>query len=390
MSFALGLEVCLAAPPPALTGKRFGLLVNQASVDGRFRYAHELWHERFPGQLAALFSPQHGLFSEQQDNMVETPNGRDPRNNVPVHSLYADTRRPTRAMLDGFDLLIIDLQDVGTRVYTYIWTLTNCLEACAQFGIPVLVLDRPNPLGGVVIEGPMLTAGFESFVGRASIPMRHGLTIGELALYLNESMHLGATVEVVKMSGWERRMMWPDLGRSWVPTSPNLPRFEGVLAYPGQVLVEGTRLSEGRGTTTPFEVVGAPYVDPERLARRVVEFGCEGAVLRPIRFEPTFHKHAGQSCGGVYIHPIDSETFRPYRLGLAVLGAVRELWPGDFEWLPPPYEYETEKMPIDILSGSDRARRGVDAGLTTSALDELCAVDAERWKQQTSTSRLYK
>lgn len=242
----LGLERCLQEPHPILQGKRFGLLVNQASVDKDFRYAHELLNERFPGQIAALFGPQHGLWSEQQDNMIETGHGKDPRLGIPVYSLYAESRRPSPEMLEGLDILVVDLQDVGTRVYTYIWTLSYCLAACAQQGIPVLVLDRPNPLGGIVVEGSRLDPEYRSFVGRASIPMRHALTMGEMAVFLNNHMGLGAEVHVQEMQGWRRSMLWPETGRSWIPTSPNLPRIEGVLLYPGMVLLEGTNLSEGR------------------------------------------------------------------------------------------------------------------------------------------------
>ena len=262
----IGLENCLDGPPDVLRGARFGLLVNQASVDFRYRYSHDLLAEAFPGQLAALFSPQHGLWSEDQDNMIETPHGRHPRLGIPAYSLYAEGRKPSAEMLEGLDCLVVDLQDVGTRVYTYIWTVSYCLEACREQGIPLVLLDRPNPLGGDRIEGPRLQTSYSSFVGRAAVPMRHGLTVGEMAGYLNRSMGIDATLEVVRMSAWQRSMTFDQIGRPWIPPSPNLPRPEGVGLYPGMVLVEGTNLSEGRGTTTPFEIVGAPFVDPHALA----------------------------------------------------------------------------------------------------------------------------
>ncbi len=389
MSVKLGIEICLERPPTIMAGKRLGLLVNQASVDRDFRYTHRLLHDRFNHQVVALFGPQHGFFSEQQDNMIETGHARDPQLGIPIHSLYADQRKPTAAMLDGVDLLVVDLQDVGTRVYTYVWTLTLCMEACAEQGIGVLVLDRPNPLGGAVVEGPVLKENFTSFVGRAAIPMRHGLTIGELALCLNEVMDINADVHVQAMEGWQREMLWPHTGRPWVPTSPNLPRFTGVQVYPGQVLIEGTTLSEGRGTTTPFEMVGAPFIVPERLIKRLDALGYPGLSLRPIRFEPTFQKCAQQSCSGLFLHPMDSELMRSYRFSLALIGAVRELWSDQFAWLSPPYEYEEELTPFDMLTGDDRARHAIDTGLDRDALDEISAMDLDAWNHCTAAYRLY-
>jgi uncharacterized protein YbbC (DUF1343 family) len=389
MTITLGLERCLQTPPDLMRGRRFGLLLNQASVDCQFQTAHTLLRDRFPGQLAALFGPQHGLFSAQQDNMIETAHTRDARLDIPIYSLYADQRKPSRDMLNDLDLFVIDLQDVGTRVYTYIWTLSYCLEACADQGIPVLILDRPNPLGGVIVEGPLLNEDFASFVGRASIPMRHGLTIGEMALTLNDTMAIGADVQVVTMQGWQRDMLWPDTERPWIPTSPNLPRFTGVQLYPGQVLIEGTRLSEGRGTCTPFEVVGAPYIDPDPLIRQLDDWGHPGLALRPIRFEPTFQKYAHQSCAGLFLHPLDDSMLRPYRFTLALIGAILNLWPDHFAWLPGPYEYETELAPIDMLTGDDHARRVIDQGLDKETLDDLSKTDLDLWTDKASPYRLY-
>ena len=385
----VGLEVCLSSPAPSLAAARLGLLMNQASVDAGFVYAHQCLAERFPGQLAALFSPQHGLWSEDQDNMIETAHGRDPHLGLPVYSLYAETRRPSAAMLAGLDVLLVDLQDVGTRVYTYIWTLTHCLEACAEAGVAVVVLDRPNPLGGEVVEGPRLRGPYTSFIGRHTIPMAHGLTIGEMALYLNQAMGIGADVEVVPMRGWGRAMRFADTGRVWVPPSPNLPRTEGVDVYPGGVLVEGTHLSEGRGTTTPFEVVGAPWVEPWTLVAALGEWSLPGVVFRPIRFRPTFQKWRERVCGGVYVHATDLSVFRPYRTFVVLLGCVRALWPDQFEWLSPPYEYEYEKMPIDILSGSPELREAVDGGLDSEGLGRVTALDEDEWLREVQPHLLY-
>jgi uncharacterized protein YbbC (DUF1343 family) len=390
-SVVIGLENCLESPPQVLEKARFGLLLNQASVNKDFEYASTLLARRFPGKLTALFSPQHGLWSEQQENMIETGHGRDESLGVPIHSLYSETRKPTLAMLKGLDCLVVELQDVGTRIYTFAWTMMACLEACAAAGIPVVVLDRPNPLGGEAFEGPLLDPHYASFVGRSAIPMRHGLTMGELARWLNAKHKIGVELHVVKMTGWARRMLWPDTGRTWVLTSPNLPRWEGCLVYPGQVLLEGTNLSEGRGTTTPFEVSGAPFVNPQKLLAELEKFKLAGLKARPIRFEPTFHKWQGKSCGGLYLHVTNPQTFRPLRTTLALLTAVRRLWPKDFAWREPPYEYETEKKPIDVLFGGCTFREALDRGeiKTPAELDELAKLDGAAWRKQVADHLLY-
>ncbi|MGH7201365.1 MAG: exo-beta-N-acetylmuramidase NamZ family protein [Planctomycetaceae bacterium] len=406
-SFCLGLEVCLDDPPGVLRGARFGLLANQASVDHRFRYAWDVLAERFPGRLAAIFSPQHGLFGEEQANMIETGHSTHPRLGVPVHSLYSETRRPTVEMLDGLDALVVDLQDVGTRIYTFLWTVSHCLEACAAAGIPVVLLDRPNPLGGEIIEGPPLDPAFASFVGRAAIPMRHGLTLGELTRLVNEELSIGAELTVVPMQGWSRSMRFADTGREWLAPSPNLARLEAVAVYPGQVLLEGTNLSEGRGTTTPFELVGAPCIAPDALADALHSLNLDGVQFRPVRFRPTFDKWSGESCGGVFLHVTDAETFRPYRTTVAVLAAVKVLCSGpetrcrgthrvssEFRWLDPPYEYETERRPVDILSGSSRLRETIEAieaieTVELKTIDALCRFDEAAWRRRTEAYRIY-
>ena len=381
-STLFGLDVACQTPPDVLRhAKAFGLVCNQASVDRGFRHAADALAHRFPGKLQAIFGPQHGLWSTEQDNMVETGHARHPRLGIPVHSLYSETRKPQQQMLDGLDALVVDLQDVGTRVYTYVWTLTYCLEACAQKGIPVLVLDRPNPLGGEVAEGPLLDLRFQSFVGRAPLPMRHGLSMGELARWCNDVLGLGADVRVVPMQGWRRAMLWPDTGRAFVPPSPNLPRFEGTLVYPGQVLLEGTELSEGRGTTTPFEQFGAPFVDPWQLQSLVSAHDLRGVVLRPVWFEPTFQKWQGKPCGGLFLHVTDPAAFRSYRTTLALLRGMRELWPQQFAWRQPPYEYEHVRMPIDILAGGDGVRAFVDGHRPLRDLDTLASAPSDWWQR---------
>jgi len=381
----IGLEACVGQPPAELVGAKFGLLANQASVDSGFRYAWDVLAERFPGQVAALFSPQHGLWCEQQANMIETAHGFHPRLRIPIHSLYHTSRRPTPEMLDGLDAFVIDLQDVGTRVYTFIWTASYCLEACAERGLPVIVLDRPNPLGGQIVEGPLLERAQTSFVGRAAIPMRHGLTMGELVQFVNDDLGIGARVQVVSMRGWSREMTFRDTGRVWVAPSPNLARLEAVRVYPGQVLLEGTNLSEGRGTTTPFEICGAPFIDGDRLADRLAEFQLPGVIFRPVRFLPTFDKWSGTSCRGVFLHVVDPTLFRPYRTSVALLATVHDLWPSDFAWLPPPYEYETHHPPIDIITGSPRLREAIAAGRSADEIVESqSSVESDKWWARTA------
>jgi uncharacterized protein YbbC (DUF1343 family) len=386
-----GLERCLAEPPAILRSARFGILMNQASVDRHFRYACDVLNAKFPGQLAAIFSPQHGLWGEEQANMIESPHSRYEPLGVPIYSLYSETRRPTTEMLRGLDCLVVDLQDVGTRVYTFAWTLQQCLIACAEAGVSALVLDRPNPVGGSVAEGPLLEPGYESFVGGASIPLRHGLTLGELARLLNTEQQIGANLEVVPMAGWRREMLFDQTSLSWVMPSPNMPRLTTALLYPGQVLLEATNLSEGRGTTVPFEVVGAPFIDPHRLLTELQALELPGLALCPIRFVPTFDKFQGQRCGGVALHIVDPAAVRSVELTLHILAAVQRLWPGDFAWLPPPYEYEREKMPIDILFGSPRLRDALlsESVQTHATITELTRLDESAWWHRVRPYLLY-
>ena len=344
-----------------LRGRTIGLVSNPASIDGQFR--HVCARAEAAGvQLGALFGPQHGFRSDLQENMIESPHAQDARRRVPVYSLYSETREPTRDMLAGLDALVIDLQDVGTRIYTYIYTMANCLRAAAKHGVPVVVCDRPNPIDGVHVEGPMLRTGFESFVGQFPIPMRHGMTTGELAKLFNEAFGIGAKLEVVAMRGWSRAQYFDETGLPWVLPSPNIPTLESAIVYPGTVLLEGTNVSEGRGTTKPFELVGAPWADPERTADALSALSLPGVHFRPTLFEPTFHKHAKVPCGGVQVHVTDRQVFRSVATGVAVIHAFRSASPERFAWREPPYEYEADKPPIDILYGSPDLRERIDDG----------------------------
>jgi uncharacterized protein YbbC (DUF1343 family) len=383
----IGLEVLPQRPLARLQGARLALLTHRAAVDESFRPAHEVIAQTFPGQLRALFTPQHGLWGAEQDNMIETPHSRHSKLGIPVHSLYAESRKPSPQSLEDIDYLLVELQDVGTRVYTYLWTLTYCLEACAERGIPVVVLDRPNPLGGERVEGRCLELEYSSFVGRAALPMRHGLTLGELALYTNHALACGAEVDVVPMEGWQRPQGFPP-ARSWVPPSPNLPRLEGVRSYPGTVLFEGTTFSEGRGTTTPFEVVGAPAVDPWVWRESTSGAELRGVRLEPVYFTPTFHKFQGERCGGLVLQ-VTSQEYRPYHTALVLLDAARRLYGAALGWRDPPYEYEHSRLPIDLIAGGPDLRQAVDRGLTPETLRDLCEPPQSRWCREVEPFLLY-
>jgi uncharacterized protein YbbC (DUF1343 family) len=347
---------------------RVGVVANPSSIGRDFSHVVDLVARSGPAQLAAIFGPQHGFRSDVQENMIETGHARDAGRRVAVYSLYSETREPTAAMLDGLDAIVIDLQDVGTRIYTYIYTMANCLVAARRHHVPVIVCDRPNPIGGVAVEGPMLSPGFESFVGQFPIPMRHGMTIGELARLFNDHFGIGADLDVLPMTGWQRAMYHDETGVPWVLPSPNLPTLDSAIVYPGTVLFEGTSLSEGRGTTRPFELVGTPGVDAEPFARALNESGLPGVFFRPAIFEPTFHKHAQQRCGGCQIHVIDRHAFRPVITGVALVAGLKAAAPGTFQWRQPPYEYEETLLPFDILAGSSELRHQIDRGETMTAV----------------------
>ena len=344
----------------ALDGKRVGVVCNPASVDGDLRHIWDRLADSGRARPAALFGPQHGFRSDVQENMIETGHAHDEMRRVPVYSLYSETRQPTAEMLRGIDVLVIDLQDVGTRIYTYVYTMANCLAAARTHGIPVIVCDRPNPIGGVAVEGPMLQRGFESFVGQYPIPMRHAMTIGELARLFNEHFAIHADLEVASMGGWKRDMYHEATGLSWVLPSPNMPTVDTAVVYPGTVLFEGTNVSEGRGTTKPFELVGAPWTVGERFTEAMNRLDLPGVRFRPAVFEPTFHKHTGAGCNGCQIHVLDRAAFRPVETGVALAAAFRAADPARFRWRDPPYEYEREKPPFDILAGSSELREQIE------------------------------
>ena len=385
----VGLDRLVSDHRSLVAGRRVGLVSNPASIDTAFRHAADVLIDQPDVQVAALFGPQHGFRSDLQDNMIETPHARDERRRIPVYSLYSDTREPTADMLRDLDVLVVDLQDVGTRVYTYIYTLANCLRAAARLRLRVVVCDRPNPIGGELIEGATLDPACASFVGQFPIPLRHGLTIGEAARLFNEEFALGADLTIVPLEGWRRSMYFDETGLPWVIPSPNLPTLDSAVVYPGAVLFEGTMVSEGRGTTRPFELIGAPWIDGEHLADAMNARRLPGVHFRPAFFEPTFQKHARTTCGGCQLHVTDRRAFRPVRSAVELMAELQRQAPDRFAWRQPPYEYEHDKWPIDILYGSDRLRSTLDRGGDVAELVGRWSADEDAFRTLRSRYLLY-
>lgn len=355
-----GLDVLIENNFDVLTGLNVGLLVNQASVDKKLIHAATYFASASNFRLKALFGPQHGIDGHTQDNMIEWRGYKDMKFQVPVYSLYGDVREPSDAMLEGLDAVAIDLPDVGARYYTFLWTSLLTLKRCCELGIKVVVLDRPNPLNGVSIEGPPLLEEYRSFVGLHPIPVRHGMTIGELLFMMYMETGLKGSLTVVSMKNWRRHMWFDQTGLPWVLPSPNMPHLDTATVYPGMCLLEGTCLSEGRGTTRPFELFGAPYIDSGALAEDLKNI--DGLIFRPASFQPTFQKFAQELCFGGQLHVYDRESFESVFTALKILESVLKRWGSDFKWKRPPYEYEYEKLPFDILAGSDKVRSALEAG----------------------------
>jgi uncharacterized protein YbbC (DUF1343 family) len=358
----LGIEKLCREQADLIKGRRVGLVCNQASVDHELRHSADILKSVEGVQLTALFGPQHGIRGDVQDNMIETPHTHDVETGLPVYSLYSETREPTEEMLRDVDVLVCDLQDVGCRIYTFVYTIANCMRVAGRLGKSVIVCDRPNPIGGVAVEGNLLEPGFESFVGQFQLPTRHGMTAGELSKMFKEHWGVSCDLEVITMDGWSRELWFDETDAQWVLPSPNMPTLDSATIFPGTVHLEGTQVSEGRGTTRPFELVGAPYVEPGVFARRLESIGLPGVRFRPTNFLPTFQKHAGVTCGGVQIHVLDRLELRPVITGLAVVKTFFDLYGEDFRWKEPPYEYVYDKNPFDVISGTDRLRISVERG----------------------------
>ena len=398
-----GLDRLLQEPElrRPLAGRRVALLAHPASVTRDLTHSLDALAALPDLELSAAFGPQHGLRGDKQDNMVESPDYTDPLLGIPVFSLYGEVRRPTAAMMGTFDVLLVDLQDLGCRIYTFITTLRYVLEEAARHGKAVWVLDRPNPAGRPV-EGTLLRDGWESFVGAGPLPMRHGMTMGELAHWFVATLELDVEMRVIEMQGWRPEAApgygWPLGERSWINPSPNAPNLWMARAYAGTVMLEGTTLSEGRGTTRPLELFGAPDLDARALIAEMRSLAPDwlgGCVLRECWFEPTFHKHAGRLCHGVQIHVedpahYDHAAFRPWRVQALAFKAIRRLWPDYPLWRDFPYEYERERLAIDLINGSPLLREWVDDPAATPAmLDALARPDEAAWTEARRPFLLY-
>ncbi len=358
----LGLEKILTEKNNFSRSMRLGLICNQSSVNHQFQHAADLFFENDNLNLVSLFGPQHGIRGDVQDNMEETSHTIDKLTKLPIYSLYSETRQPTEQMLSSIDALVFDLQDVGGRVYTFIYTMANAMKACAKFGKKMFVLDRPNPIGGLSVEGNLLEKGHESFVGQFPIPMRHGLTVGELAKLFNEEFNIKCELEVITMNNWKREDFYDETDAPWVMPSPNMPTVDTTVVFPSTVYFEGTQVSEGRGTTRPFEIVGAPYIGSKEYADALSKFELPGVIFRPVNFIPTFQKYFKQGCGGIFLHITERDLFEPVITGLAMIKTIFELYPSDFRWKDMPYEYEFDRNPFDVIAGTTKIREMIEKG----------------------------
>ncbi len=382
-----GLERLLERPEP-VRGLRLGLVCNPSTITPDLVHGSVALARRRGVRLVALFGPEHGIAADAQD-LVEVGHSRDRATGLPVFSLYGATRVPSAAMLEGLDAVAFDLQDVGARYYTFVYTLLHVLEACARAGKRVLVLDRPNPIGGETVDGNVLEAEYRSFVGLHPLAVRHGMTVGELALMFRDERALDVDLRVVRLAGWRRAMAYEDTGLPWVMPSPNMPTVDTAFVYPGGCLVEGTNLSEGRGTTRPFELVGAPWLDAAALAHALERERIPGAGFRAASFTPTFQKHAGRLCHGVQVHVSDRHRFPAFLAYLLLIHHARLQDPKRFAWRDPPYEYEKVKRPIDILCGTDRIRRAIEAGVSPRKLAGGWAREAAAFRRRRAKYLLY-
>ncbi len=364
-----GIEILIHECKHLLKGCRIGLLCHAPSVDSNLNHASDLI-KAAGANLTCLFGPEHGLWGAEQD-MIGVSSSIDTHHQIPVHSLYGKDQAslcPHPDALEALDLLIIDFQDIGSRYYTYIWTMIMAIQACASAKKRVLVLDRVNPLNGVQIEGPSIQPGFASFVGLHPIPVRHGLTLGEIARLVSVDLDLNVDLHIIPLKGWDRRQFFDETGLPWILPSPNMPTFETALVYPGACLIEGTNLSEGRGTTKPFEIIGAPWVNGWTLKSSLEKLSLPGVKFRPTQFCPAFHKYAHKVCGGIQIHITHRLTFQPLKTAVAVLQTIHHLWPDAFAWRTEPYEFVANRLAIDLLAGGDWLRNGIEQ---ESSLEEL-------------------
>lgn len=385
----LGLERLLEDDAALIKGARVGLICNQASVDHHYHHAADLLYRHPKINLRALFGPQHGIRGDVQDNMIETAHGLDRKTGLPVHSLYSETREPTEEMLRDIDVLVFDMQDVGCRIYTFIYTLANCMRAAAKFGKRVVVCDRPNPINGIGVGGNILEPEYASFVGQFPLPTRHGMTVGELARMFNEHFSLNCDLEVIAMNGWQREFWHDDTDAPWVLPSPNMPTIDSATVFPGTVHFEGTQVSEGRGTTRPFELIGAPYIDADDYADNLNALNLPGVIFRSCGFQPTFQKHGGVTCGGVQIHVIDRDAFEPVFAGIAMVKLVHDMYRDQFRWKVPPYEYVYDKNPFDVIAGTNKIREAFEEGIELNEIREAWERPLIEFKQLREAFLIY-
>lgn len=386
-----GLDVWVEQGFSALKGQRVGAIVNPTSVDARFRHLADLLANTPGVTLAALFGPEHGIRGEAQ-YMVAVDDARDRRTGVPVHSLYGHTFEslsPRPEWLAGLDALVFDIQDVGSRYYTYVYTMALAMKAAAKAGVRFYVLDRPNPLNGETVEGNLVAPGYESFVGLYPVPNRHGMTAGELARFFNDTQGFGCELTVVPCEGWRRDMYWSDTGLPFIPPSPNMPTPDTAFVYPGMCQAEGTNVSEGRGTCRPFEQFGAPWVDTDALLARLAKEDLPGVAFRPVGFTPTFDKFRGESCSGLFIHVTDRTRYQPLRTGIAIIQALHDTAPGKFAWRADAYEFVEHVPAFDLLCGTDQVRRGIEAGWPLERLLEGFSAQAKDFEAQRRPYLLY-
>ncbi len=385
----IGLEVLLDSRIDVLKNQRVGLVVNPSSVDRELRHAVDLVAARDEVNLTALFGPQHGIRGETQDNMIEWEGFSDSRTGLPIYSLYGETRVPYPEMLANVDTLVFDMQDVGTRIYTFIYTMAHCMQAAVRDGKRVVVLDRPNPIEGMTVEGNTLEPEYASFVGLYPMPTRHGMTVGELARLFNDEFGIGCELDVIPMEGWRRDMWFDATGQPWIFPSPNMPTLDSATVFPGMVHVEGTLISEGRGTTRPFELAGAPHLDPYALVESLAAENLPGCRFRPCSFQPTFQKHAGTLCGGLQIHVTDRDAFRSVLTGVAVLRAMYAQAPDRFEWKQPPYEYVHDRLPFDVIAGTTKIREQIVAATPLAEIAAGWSADEDAFRALRSRYLLY-
>ncbi len=403
MRVKTGIDVCVEKGVKKFKGERVGLLIHPASVDSKLRYTQDLFiqtirpsdyqtirlsNHKNKCKVVALFAPEHGLYSTQE-YMKGVKSFRDSHSNLPVYSLYGETLKPTNLMLKEIDTMVIDLQDVGTRYYTFIWTMALTLQACAQNKKRVVILDRPNPINGITLEGPVLESDFSSFVGLYPIPVRHSMTIGELAIMFNSHFKISAELEVIKMQGWNRKMWFDETGLPWVMPSPNMAILETAIVYPGMCLLEGTNISESRGTSRPFELFGAPWIDEWKLCQELNKEKLPGVIFRPVHFIPSASKFKNELCKGAQLHITQRDEFLPFLTGVHIVKVIRNMYPKLFKWRQPPYEYEEKKLPFDSLAGNSWLREYIEQDKPLKEIQSQCEKELESFKHIREQYLLY-